>query len=168
MSTQITKLLAEEIKQEASLTRKLLEIVPEDKYAWRPHKKSMTLQALSTHIVEIAQWIKIAISTEGIDFSEQPAPIVVRNNADLLSFFNAYLQESLDALSGTTDEFIIEKTWTMSMGSTLIAKLTKYETIRHSIAQAIHHRAQLGVYLRLLDVPLPGIYGPSADDDKGY
>ena len=165
---QLIPLLLKEIEQEANATRKMLAIIPEDKYDWKPHEKSMSMRQLAVHIAEIPQWVQLAIETEEIDFAQGYAPSVCHNNTELLQIFTSSLSAGINALEKADDVLLLNGTWTMRAGEHLIATLSKYETIRHSISQTIHHRAQLGVYLRLLNIPIPGTYGPSADEQAGF
>ncbi|MDB5030513.1 DinB family protein [Mucilaginibacter sp.] len=160
----IIQLLLKEIEQEAQITRKMLSIVPNDKYNWKPHPKSMSIMQLTTHIAELPAWISMAITTDGLDFAANPyEATVVNNTADVLEIFENSYTDGRAHLQAT-NEAELEKPWTLSNGKHIIANLTKYETVRISIAQTIHHRAQLGVFLRLLNIPIPGSYGPSADE----
>lgn len=167
MSDLILSLLQKEIEQEATVTRKMLALVPDDKHDWKPHEKSMTLKALAVHIAEIPAWSQLAVDTESIDFAIAYEATPCNNNADLLGIFEKSTTSGLEALGRTSDELLLNGTWTMYYGEHKIATLTKYETVRHSLSQTIHHRAQLGVFLRLLNIPIPGTYGPSADDQGG-
>jgi uncharacterized damage-inducible protein DinB len=160
----IIESLLKDIEQEAQTTRKFLKIVPQDKYDWRPHPKSMSLQHLVTHIAELPAWITMAITTDGLDFQANPyQPSKIDNNADLLEFFEETYADGRAHLQAF-DETELEKPWILRSGEHILADMNKYDTIRVSISQTIHHRAQLGVYLRLLDIPIPGSYGPSADE----
>jgi uncharacterized damage-inducible protein DinB len=154
----ITELLQKELQQEAVVTRKMLALVPEDKYSWKPHERSMSMIQLATHIAELPSWIGMGLNTEGIDFA---------NNGELLALFEKNLAEA-DAQLAAFPDASLNGTWTMRAGEHVIAVLSKYDTIRHAISQTIHHRAQLGVFLRLLNIPIPGTYGPSADDSGGF
>lgn len=160
----IIEILLKEIEQEAQTTRKFLKLVPQDKFDWRPHPKSMNLQQLTTHIAELPAWITMAITTDGLDFEAVPyQPSKIDNTADLLEFFEQSYADGRAHLE-TFDEAELGKQWVLRSGEHILADMNKYETIRVSISQTIHHRAQLGVFLRLLDIPLPGSYGPSADE----
>lgn len=161
----IIQLLLTEMEQEAAITRKMLPLIPDDKHDWKPHEKSMTLKQLAVHIAEIPGWVETIINTEVLDFeAETYTPAPVNNNKELLTLFEKSVVDSKAVLEKSNDKDILNKTWTMRSGKTVLMSMTKYEAIRHSFAQEIHHRAQLGVYLRLLNIPLPGSYGPSADD----
>jgi uncharacterized damage-inducible protein DinB len=153
-----------QLKEEADSTRKMLKIVPDDKYDWKPHPKSMSVQRLATHIAELPGWIPMGIQTDVLDFSAgdyKPTPI--KNNSELLAVFEENQKNALEALSKTTDQFL-QNPWTMKDGDQIFLTITKEDVIRLAISQTIHHRAQLGVFLRLLNIPIPGTYGPSADE----
>lgn len=153
-----------QLKEEAVITRKMLNIVPEDKYDWQPHPKSMTIRALATHIAELPGWIPMAIDTDVLDFAANDyKPTPISNNKDLLNTFELNQKKAEEALPQTTDEYL-QNIWTMKSGDQIFLSLTKQEVIRQALSQTIHHRAQLGVFLRLLNIPIPGSYGPSADE----
>jgi uncharacterized damage-inducible protein DinB len=160
----IIKLLLKEIEQEAQITRNLLSIVPNDKYSWQPHPKSMSIMKLTNHIAELPGWLTMVVTTDGLDFAANPyEPTFFSNTADVLEVFENQLADgraNLEAMSETE----LEKPWILRSGDCVLSAMTKYESIRMTLAQNIHHRAQLGVYLRLLNIPIPGSYGPSADE----
>jgi len=159
-------MLLKEMEQEAKTTRKMLERVPEDKYDWKPHAKSMTMQRLATHVAELPSWVTMAVNTDELDFNRGSyVPKVVKNNSELIELLEKSLAEGKASLQKATDE-ILPRTWIMRGGDTIYSKSTKGEVIRMAFCQIVHHRAQLGVFLRLLDVPIPGSYGPSADENN--
>jgi len=164
MSLTIIPLLLKEIEQEAQTTRKMLERVPADKFDWKPHEKSMTLKQLTTHIAELPSWTAMALNTSELDFATmdyKPTPI---NSAEELIVLHAKsYAEGKEALQKAKEEDLLPN-WTMRNGEQIYSVSSKYEVIRMSFAQTTHHRAQLGVYLRLLNIPIPGSYGPSADE----
>jgi uncharacterized damage-inducible protein DinB len=161
---ELTKLLLTEMEQEAQTTRKMLALVPTDKLDWQPHKKSMTMRNLAAHIAELPGWVSMGLNTTVLDFAANPyEPTKIENTSELLDIFETSLKEGTDALRNASEEDL-EPKWTLRNGDDIYAVMTKAELIRHSISQTIHHRAQLGVYLRLLDIPIPGSYGPSADE----
>ena len=160
----ITKLLLKELEQEANTTRKMLSIVPNDKYSWKPHEKSMTIKSLATHIADLPSWPEMVLRTTELDFANNTHQIDdVNNTIALIDFFDRSVDKSIKALENAETE-TLDEMWTLRSGDQIFSTDTKYEVIRMSIAQQIHHRAQLGVYLRLLNIPIPGSYGPSADD----
>ncbi len=160
----LIKILLNELEQEAISTRKMLEIVPNDKYDWQPHPKSMTIRALATHVAEIPGWIEHGIKNDGLDFAVMPYnPKVINNTKDLLAYYDECVVKGKSVLVDA-NESKLNGRWVMRNGDVVLMDLSKAEVIRHSLGQIIHHRAQLGVFLRLLDIPIPGVYGPSADE----
>ena len=160
----LIQMLVKEMEQEATTTRKMLERIPDDKYDWKPHEKSMTIQALSTHIAELPTWITMVLHTDELDFATAPyEPSTINNTTDLLDFFERSLADGKASLSQATEDHL-EPTWTLRSGDQILSQSTKGEMIRITFSQVVHHRAQLGVYLRLLNIPIPGSYGPSADE----
>lgn len=164
MNNSIIKYFTRQLAEEAVVTRAMLKKVPAEKYDWQPHPKSMSLLRLCTHVAEIPGWIQLTIDLDVLDFAKtnyQPEPF--RTNQDLMNFFEARLAAGTEALTRAGDD-ILDKKWEMRNGDQLYFESTKGEVLRMSMSQLIHHRAQLGVFLRLLDVPIPGTYGPSADE----
>lgn len=160
----ILELLQKEMEAEAVTTRKMLQRVPADKWDWKPHAKSMSLKSLAVHIAELPGWVSMALNTTGLDFAAQPyQPTEVNDNATLLAIFEKSLQSGKDALQKAKEEDLLPE-WTLRNGEQVLMATNKCGVIRHAFSQTIHHRAQLGVYLRLLDIPIPGSYGPSADE----
>ena len=160
----IIELLLKEMDAEAATTRKMLARIPEDTWDWKPHERSMQMKRLAVHIAELPGWVSMALNTSELDFAAgNYKPTEVTTNAGLLELFEKSLAEGRSALQ-QAKEADLEKIWTMRSGDHIHMVMTKYEVIRHAFAQTIHHRAQLGVYLRLLNVPIPGSYGPSADE----
>ena len=160
----IIPILMKEMANEAVTTRKMLAIIPEDKYDWQPHPKSMTIRQLASHIAELPGWAAMGLTTPELDFAANPyTPQPINNNAELLAFFEEKQQQGLAELEKATEEQLLEP-WTLRNGEMILAKYQKHEVVRVALDQTTHHRAQLGVYLRLLNVPIPGSYGPSADE----
>ena len=151
--------------EEAATTRKMLALVPADQFNYKPHPKSMDMKRLATHIADLPGWIHMTLTTDEIDFAqpyEQPA---INNHAELMSYFEKRYSEGLATLT-SENEKLLDKPWTLRNGDTIYATNSKIEILRMSFSQQIHHRAQLGVYLRLLNIPIPGSYGPSADENS--
>jgi len=160
----ITELLLKELDSETQITRKFLEIIPEDKYDWQPHPKSMTVRRLAAHIADLPNWIAMALTTSELDFAANDwKEEVINDNGALLEAFTRAVANGKTHLAQATEEQY-NQIWTLRNGEHIIDQSTKYEVIRMSFGQMIHHRAQLGVFLRLLDIPIPGTYGPSADE----
>ena len=160
----LTQMLLKEMNREAQTTRKMLERVPNDKYDWKPHEKSMTIRRLATHIAELPSWVSMALTTDELDFANNPyEPVVINNTEELLAYFDKSLADGKAHLEKATDQDL-QPNWTMRNGEEIYSVESKADVIRMSYCQIVHHRAQLGVFLRLLDVPIPGSYGPSADE----
>ena len=160
----IIPMLLKEMEQEAETTRKMLSRVPNDQSDWQPHKKSMTIRQLATHIAEIPGWVTTGLTTDELDFAANAyEPTPVNNTEELLRLFEKSYGDGYAELSKATEADLLP-TWTMRNGEQIYMKVTKAELIRTAFCQTVHHRAQLGVFLRLLDVPIPGSYGPSADE----
>lgn len=162
----IIELLLTEFDQEAQITRKMLALVPKEKFDWAPHEKSMNMKALASHIAELPSWVKLGLETEELDFATAPyEPATIEDIPAILALFEKSYAEGKASLSGITEEYLNGR-WLLRTAETIHADMSKYEIIRHSFSQITHHRAQLGVYLRLLNIPIPGSYGPSADDQN--
>lgn len=158
------KIFLTELEEEAITTRKMLERVPTDKFEWQPHPKSMTLKRLATHVAELPSWIAMTINTDELDFANNSyQPVELSQAQELLTYFEKNMVDARSVLIDT-NEIVLDEPWTMRNGEEIYSTRSKAEVIRMSISQTIHHRAQLGVYLRLLDIPIPGSYGPSADE----
>ncbi|MFT3936590.1 MAG: DinB family protein [Chitinophagaceae bacterium] len=164
MNKTIISYFQHQLAEEAVTTRAMLKIVPADKYDWQPHPKSMSLLRLATHVAEIAGWVQLALDRDVLDFATtnyQPEPFT--NNKGLMDYFESRLAAGTAALKDA-DDSVLSKEWVMRNGEQVYYTATKGEVLRMSMSQLIHHRAQLGVYLRLLNVRIPGSYGPSADE----
>jgi len=160
----LKKALKTELTEETNTTKKFIERIPETQYDWAPHEKSMKMKYLATHIAELPAWVEMAVHTDGLDFAaNEYQPTSIANNNDLLTLLETSLQKGLAALDELKEEDL-EKEWLLRHGDTILWKGTKYSMVRLALAQTSHHRAQLGVYLRLLNIPIPGSYGPSADE----
>lgn len=160
----VLQLFIQEYEAEAITTRKMLERVPDDKFTWKPHPKSMDLKTLSVHISELPTWIPMALNTDELDFATagyDPAPI--SSTKELLEYFENNLEKGRQALL-TADSERFDDQWLLRTGNEIHVTTTKIGMMRIAMSQTIHHRAQLGVFLRLLDIPIPGSYGPSADE----
>ncbi len=151
-----------ELATEAPETRKMLALVPADHMDWQPHPKSMTLKALSTHLADIASWIPAILEKDYWDIAaEQPDQCA--NADELLKKFDNGVKQAEKVLGEVSDDILLDQ-WQLRAGDQVYMDMPKREAVRHSFGQNAHHRAQLGVYLRLLDIPIPGPYGPSADE----
>ncbi len=164
----LNEALLPEFDKEMANTRKSLDRVPDDKFDWKPHAKSMTFRQLATHVASIPGWGAQIFATDSLDVAPVGAPPyqppVVNSRQDLLELFDRDAAKAREALKGATDAQLME-TWTLLAGGKTIFAMPRIAVFRSMIMNhLIHHRAQLGVYLRLNDVPVPAIYGPSADE----
>ena len=154
-----------ELKNEAETTRKCLERIPEDKFDWKPHEKSMPMGRLASHIAEMFGWTPATLQNPELDFSTMDyKPYEPPTTADLVEFLDKNVAEALQVLENTPDEVFFEN-WTMRNGEQVYFTLPKIAVMRSFVMNHIvHHRGQLSVYLRLNDIPVPSVYGPSADE----
>lgn len=158
------KMFLKEMEDTAVTSRKMLERIPTDKFDWQPHPKSMTVKRLATHIAELPSWVTMTLTTDELDFANNPyQPVDVNTTEELLTYFERSLQDGRSQLIEKYEE-VLDKDWTLRNGKQVYSVEPKADVIRMSLNQTVHHRAQLGVYLRLLDIPIPGSYGPSADE----
>jgi uncharacterized damage-inducible protein DinB len=157
--------LIAELKHEAASTKKLLEKVPTESFAWKPHEKSMTLGRLATHIAQTPRWISNIVLQDEFDFAATPLKAdVATSHEDLMKIFREIYDKALTDLENTDPETFYNK-WTVKSGEQVYYQLPKVAAIRGwACSHLYHHRGQLSVYLRLLDIPVPGMYGPSADE----
>jgi uncharacterized damage-inducible protein DinB len=154
----------QELENEAVTTRKMLSRVPADKFGWRPHAKSMTLKELAYHVAELPTWVSMTFNTDELDFEKHPyTQPEMQSTEELMDHFEKALETGRKSLQDGKED-VLNKPWTLRSGATVYTTEPKRDIIRMSLSQIIHHRAQLGVFLRLLDVPIPGSYGPSADE----
>jgi uncharacterized damage-inducible protein DinB len=156
--------LLPEFDREMTTTRKLLERVPDDRFDWKPHPKSMALGALAQHVATIPMWGSVTINQPGIDLGESGQLPPMGNRAALLAFFDKNVADTRAALNGRGDgEFMAP--WTLKNKGHVVFTAPKAVVWRSFVMNHhIHHRAQLSVYLRMNDVPIPSMYGPSADE----
>ncbi len=167
----ISQALLPEFDHEMATTRKTLERVPDEKWDWAPHSKSMKLGRLATHLAEAPGWAIPTIGRAELDLSPPGAPapyqpVSTSNRAEALAMFDKNVAEARTAIAGASDEHLFQ-TWSLLMGGKAVFTMPRVAVIRSMVLNhIIHHRGQLSVYLRLLDVPVPSIYGPSADEGR--
>jgi uncharacterized damage-inducible protein DinB len=157
-----------EFDQEMQSTRKVLERVPDDKWGWKPHEKSGTVGWLAGHVATLPGWTTMTIKTEELDYAPVNGPSYqppkIENRKDLLAVFDKEAAEARAALASVSDAELM-KGWKLLAGGKEIFTMPRVACIRGMVMNhLIHHRAQLGVYFRLLDIAVPGLYGPSADE----
>ena len=166
-TVKLSESLLPEFDQEMAGTRKILERVPEDKLSWKPHAKSFSMAALATHVAEIPRWGFFTLAQDSFDQAapgapQPPPPAASRK--ELLELFDGNIARFRAALAAAEDAHLLAP-WSLLKGKQNIFTMPRLAVLRSMIMNhGIHHRAQLGVYLRLNDVPVPAIYGPSADE----
>ncbi|MEZ4631510.1 MAG: DinB family protein [Deinococcales bacterium] len=160
---KISELLIPEIHNETRITAAFLKRLPQDKLDWKPHDKSMPMGMLAAHILEIYGWIVATMETDGIDMANYRPPEVA-SVEDMVGQLEPNAQAAIKALD--KDDSSYWQDWSMTHGDHVIMKMPRYTTLRSMVlSQFPHHRAQLGLYFRLLDIPVPASYGPSADEN---
>lgn len=155
-----------ELKHEAENTRKMISRLPADKFTWKPHEKSKGLFDLARHIVGIPVWVGRAIEANEYDFAKNPPKPgeVVHDVKGLLEMYDKNIALAIKHIEGASDEHLM-RPWTLRQGDKVYFTMPTVAVIRDfAFSHTIHHRGQLSVYLRLLNVPVPGMYGPSADE----
>ncbi len=158
-----------EFDVEMQNTRKILERVPDEKWNWKPHDKSGTVGWLAGHIATLPGWTTMTINTEELDYAPVNGPSYeppkTQNRKELLAVFDKECAEARAARAAASDQEML-KGWKLLAGGQQIFTMPRVACIRGFVMNhLIHHRAQLGVYFRLLDIPVPGLYGPSADEN---
>lgn len=151
-----------EFEQEMTTTRRLLERVPTEKAQWKPHEKSFALGHLAQLVTWMPAWITNALQQDSLDLATAPK-YTFEATETLLRGFDANVASALAAIS-TVQEADLGKTWSLKHGDRVLFSTPRGSIIRNHLNHLIHHRGQLTVYLRLVDVPLPPIYGPTADE----
>lgn len=159
--------LIAELQQESASTRKMLERIPKDKLNWKPHEKSMSLGNLAAHIAEIPNWVSATVDLDELDFANMDyTPPVAESGEQLVNMFDKNLSKAIECLKNADDKKLLG-TWKMRKGDKVYFELPKLAVLRSFVlSHSIHHRAQLSVYLRINDIPLPQIYGPTADESE--
>jgi len=164
----MSQALLPEWDQEMANTRKTLERVPEDKLGWKPHERSWPMSGLATHLANLPSWGVLTLKEDSLDLAPGGKPLPQmepgKSRKEILEMFDKNVAATRTAIAATSDEQFL-KPWTLLRGGKAILTLPKIAVLRSLVMNHnIHHRAQLGVYLRLNDVPVPAIYGPSADE----
>jgi uncharacterized damage-inducible protein DinB len=163
-STRLSQALLPEFDHEMQTTRKTLERVPEDKLGWKPHQKSMTLGALATHLATITHWVSAVAGADSFDISTAPPTPELKSRQEMLKAFDENVTNARKTIAATGDAAMM-KQWSLIAGGKAMFTLPRIAVFRSFVLNhIIHHRGQLSVYLRLNDVPVPSIYGPSADE----
>lgn len=159
---EIQSLLIPELEHEVALTEKFLKRIPKDKLDWRPHEKSMSIKQLGSHLAEIPSWVTGTMVQDEMTLDEYKPPI--NNTVDeMVATLKSSAAQAKESLKVADNEY--SKNWKMIQGGKTIMEMPKYQVLRGMVLNQLpHHRAQLGVYLRLLGESVPASYGPSADE----
>jgi uncharacterized damage-inducible protein DinB len=161
----IAEPIVAELQHEAATTRRLLERVPEQDFGWKPHEKSMTLGRLAGHIAELPDWGRVTLDQDEFDVAgggyRPPSPA---RTAELVQAFDANIARMVESLKRQTDQRMMA-VWRLKKAGQVLIEQPRVAMLRTMVlSHLIHHRGQLSVYLRLRNVPLPSIYGPTADE----
>ena len=164
----IAQMLLPEFDQEVKSTRKLLECVPDGKFDFKPHEKSMTLGRLAAHVAEMPNYMIGTLSLESMNFTGEEKPFAPATRQELLDAFDKAVAQARELLAKATDEDLA-KIWTLTYKGQQVFSMPRAAVLRSMVlSHLIHHRGQLGVYLRMNNVEFPGMYGPSADEMKKW
>lgn len=162
----VKQLIVGDAMHELATTRRILMCLPNEQMTWRPHVKSMTLGGLATHLINLLNWQVAILLNPEFDLSTVPLRReALESREDVLEEFDANVVK-LERLLAECDETTLGEEWTLRNGDHIILRQPRANALRtFGLSHMIHHRAQLGVYLRLLDIPVPGFYGTSADEE---
>jgi uncharacterized damage-inducible protein DinB len=161
----ISAALVPEFDAEMATTRRTLERVPDDKLGWKPHEKSMSLGRLASHIAEMPSWGVVGLNMDVLDMANYK-PWEGASRAEILAVFDKNVAEARAAMAAASDEKYMQN-WSLSMGGKTLMTMPKIAVVRSfMLNHVIHHRGQFSVYLRMNDIAVPSIYGPSADEGQ--
>ena len=167
---ELTELFLDQLEAEAERTRRMLEKVPEGKDDWKPHDKSMALGHLTMLVARLPSWIAMIINKDELDLrpadgSSNIDTRPLRNSRELIAAMDEGVSQSREALKNTNADLLM-KPWRLLVSGNVVSEELRYRVIRDTFSHLAHHRAQLGIYLRMNDLPVPAVYGPSADDQS--
>jgi uncharacterized damage-inducible protein DinB len=154
-----------EVQQESIATRSMLERILPETFDWKPHEKSMSMRRLAVLVADMFGWLEFMIDADELDFAKgytQPEP---KTTQELVDFFDKQLAAGLTSLKNA-DDSVFSQNWTLRNGEDIYMVNSKLDVVRQTINHMVHHRGQLSVFLRLKDIPVPPIYGPSADEGQ--
>ena len=164
-----TEMFLAQLEAEASRTRRALERVPEGRDDWKPHEKSMPLGRLSMLVARMPSWLSLIVNRDELDLNPPGGSNIdqrqLHTSAELVQAFDECVTEARKALADTTEEHL-QKPWKLLVSGRVVSEERRDVVLRDTFMHLSHHRGQLTVYLRLNDVPVPAIYGPSADDAR--
>ena len=165
---KLTELFLDELEREASRTRRAVERVPTGHDDWKPHEKSMPFGRLAGLVASMPSWIPLIIEQDELDITPPPGAgqYQAPSTAQLVEVLDAHVAKARESLSKTTDDFLLTTKWRLRAGGQVVLNDPRHVVLRDTLNHLAHHRGQLTVYLRLLNQPVPAIYGPSADDQR--
>jgi uncharacterized damage-inducible protein DinB len=165
---KMTDFFLAQLEREAVITRRALERVPEGRRDWKPHEKSMPLGNLSQIVATMPAWIALVVNQDELDLNPPGGskfkPSAANTRRELLEAFDDSVAQAREALRKETDEHLTTTRWRLLVAGQVVAENPRHEVLADTFTHLAHHRGQLTVYLRLNDVPVPSIYGPTADD----
>ena len=158
-----------DLERELDATRRVLERVPDDHLSWKPHPKSMSLGSLALHVANLLYWQITTLRDDEFDFATSPMPLEEpESREEILQRFDEN-RATLSSAIAEIDEEALGRTWTLRNGEQTLMAEPKFAVLRiWGISHVVHHRGQLSVYLRLLDIPVPSVYGPTADEQPEF
>jgi uncharacterized damage-inducible protein DinB len=163
--------LLPEFDQEMTSTRKTLERVPDERFSWKPHEKSSAMGNLAGHLANLPSWASLAINQDSLDLAPGGIPLQnppINSTSEVLGTFDKNIADARAAIAGASDEQLLQP-WSLLMNGKTLMTVPRAVVLRSFVMNhLIHHRAQLGVYLRLNDIPVPSVYGPSADENNMF
>jgi uncharacterized damage-inducible protein DinB len=160
---KMTELFLAQLELELPITSKAVARVPEGRNDWKPHPKSMPFGYLAALVASMPSWIAMAIEQDELDLGAGTAQPALATNRELLQVFEKSAAAARRALSGTTDDYLMTP-WVLRMGDRVLAKNPRYVVVGDTFTHLAHHRGQLTVYLRLNEIAVPSVYGPTADE----
>lgn len=165
---KLTQLFLDELDREAARTRRVLENVPVGHDDWKPHDKSMPFGRLAGLVASMPSWVNLIIEQDELDLTPPPGAGQYQppSTSQLVATLDAHLVKARDALSKTTDDYLLTTNWRLKAGGQVVLNDPRHVVLRDTLNHLSHHRGQLTVYLRLIGQPVPSVYGPSADDAR--
>jgi len=157
--------IADQLNEEIPATEKMLSRIPDDKLDWKPHERSMSLGQLAGHVADMYGWFDFVVGRDKLDFAEPYDYPQQFDSATLVAYLKKRVEDSHNTLKNAAGDDVLEETWTLRNGDQVLWEDKKKVVVRSTFGHIAHHRGQLAVYLRLLDIPVPAIYGPSADEE---
>ena len=166
---KLTEVLLSEFNREVEKSRKALQNVPDDKYEWKPHERSMQFGYLIAMVATIPSWVAMEVNQPGLDIAPADGPKVqmepMKTSAALLAQLDKTAAEARAALEGTTDEHLLTN-WQLKVRGNVVMEAPRFDMIQDTLNHWVHHRGQATVYLRLMGAKVPALYGPSADEQN--